>query len=548
MCYHIHNEEAILMASTVYQTDKRSGITYAYQSVSYWDKEKQQSRSKRSLIGRVDKETGKIVPTDGRGRKNNEGSVLAKRGPVPTMETARSFYGATYLLDAIGDKLGITDDVKQCFPNSYRQILSIAYYLILEDRNPLFRFEKWSSIHRHPYGKNITSQRSSDLFASITEAEKDMFFRLQGRRRTEKEFWAYDTTSISSYSEQLRQVQYGHNKESDPLPQLNLAMVFGEASNLPFYYRKLAGNIPDSKTVRNLLADLDILGFSKVKLVMDRGFFSEDNINGLYKEHLKFLMSVKISLAFVKKELDVIYNGFRTFEHYNEKYELYSHTVQAEWNYTQQRPNKGDVLTESRRIYIHYYHNIDKAAEDEKAFDKSLIALQRELESGKRIPEHENQYKKYFATKITPKRGTQITVKSEALMTAKRYYGFFALITNETMDSIAALEIYRNKDVVEKAFGNLKERLNMRRTLVSSEQSLDGKLFVEFVALIYLSYIKKQMQEHDLFKNYTLTGVLDKLDVIECFDSPGQKLRVGELLEKQKALYIDLGVRFPTSL
>ncbi len=54
-----------------------------------------------------------------------------------------------------------------------------------------------------------------------------------------------------------------------------------------------------------------------------------------------------------------------------------------------------------------------------------------------------------------------------------------------------ALEIYRNKDLVEQAFGNLKERLNLRRTLVSSEQSLDGKLFVEFVALIYLSYLKK---------------------------------------------------------
>ena len=48
-------------------------------------------------------------------------------------------------------------------------------------------------------------------------------------------------------------------------------------------------------------------------------------------------------------------------------------------------------------------------------------------------------------------------------------------------------------DFTEKAFGNLKERLNMRRTLVSSEQSLDGKLFVEFIALIYLSHIKKHM-------------------------------------------------------
>jgi len=60
------------------------------------------------------------------------------------------------------------------------------------------------------------------------------------------------------------------------------------------------------------------------------------------------------------------------------------------------------------------------------------------------------------------------------------------------MDAVTALELYRNKDVVEKAFGNLKELLNMRRALVSSEQSLDGKLFVQFVALIYLSYIKNR--------------------------------------------------------
>ena len=100
------------------------------------------------------------------------------------------------------------------------------------------------------------------------------------------------------------------------------------------------------------------------------------------------------------------------------------------------------------------------------------------------------------------------------------------------MDAVTALEIYRNKDVVEKAFGNLKERLNMRRTLVSSEQSLDGKLFTEFIALIYLSYIKKQMQEENLFKKYTLQSALDKLDVIECFEVSGQKLRVGEVLEK----------------
>src|SRR5262249_45636769 len=144
--------------------------------------------------------------------------------------------------------------------------------------------------------------------------------------------------------------------------------------------------------------------------------------------------------------------------------------------------------------------------------------------------------------------GTKAIVKKEAVLEAKRYYGFFALLTNETMDAVTALELYRNKDVVEKAFGNLKERLNLRRTLVSSEQSLDGKLFVEFVALIYLSYIKKQMQDHGLFKRYSLQQVLDKLDVIECFEIPGQNMQIAEILDKQKLIYEKLGVAIPVSL
>ena len=50
------------MASIVYQTDKKTGIKYAYESTSYWDKEKKQPRSKRKYIGKVDPETGEIIP------------------------------------------------------------------------------------------------------------------------------------------------------------------------------------------------------------------------------------------------------------------------------------------------------------------------------------------------------------------------------------------------------------------------------------------------------------------------------------------------------
>ena len=51
------------MACIVYQIDKKTGAKFAYESVSYWDKEKKQPRSKRKYLGKVDPETGEIIPS-----------------------------------------------------------------------------------------------------------------------------------------------------------------------------------------------------------------------------------------------------------------------------------------------------------------------------------------------------------------------------------------------------------------------------------------------------------------------------------------------------
>ena len=526
------------------QHDKRSGITYVYESTSYWDREKKQPRSKRKLIGKLDPATGEIVPTDGRGKNRGKKNIdnPARRGPVPVIQTERLFFGATYLFDQIGEITGVTADLRTCFPKNYKQILSIAYYLILEDQNPLFRFKKWAMLHRHPYGKDIPSQRSTEVFQSITEEAKMQFFRLQGKRRVEKEYWAYDSTSISSYSESLRQVRYGKNKDGEKLPQINLALIFGEESGLPFYYRKVAGNIPDVKTIRELLRELDILGYEKIKLVMDRGYYSVDNINALYKEHLKFLCGTSTALSFAKSFIREIASRKDHYEYYNSNLELYVFTKTIAWDYEQVRPYKGDVIHEERRMYLHLYFNPEKHSDDGKAFNRKMDTLKEELLSGKRVPEHEKDYRKFFTVKETPKRGISLTYNQDAIDAAHERYGFFVLISNEVKDPVTAISLYRMRDIVEKAFWNIKERLNMRRTLVSSESSLEGKLFVEFVALIYLSYIKNKMEEAGLFSRYTMHELLDELDVIECFLEPGKAPIQGEVLKKQEQIYRDLGV------
>ena len=531
----------------VYQKDKRVGITYAYESESYWDKEKKQARSRRKLIGRLNEETGEIIPTrDYRKKSEVIKQTALKPGPVPMTKIRRSFYGATYLLDQIGTLTGVEADLRACFPEIYKKILSLAYFLILEESNALSRFAHWQRLHIHPYGNDIPSQRSSELFQSIEEKDRAAFFEKQGRRRIEKEYWAFDITTISSYSTVLKQVKNGRNKEHDRLPQINLALLFGEKSSLPFYYRKLPGNISDVKTVKQLIREFDVMGYKKVKVVLDRGFYSKSNVDGLYKNHQKFVLGIKLSLKYVKDVLEEERENLKRWSNLSTQFGTYGICRTFDWEYEQERPYKGDVIREKRRAYLLLYYNPEKDAKDQADTNHYLTGLYNDLLEGNLKDYKAKDYEKYFHVTQTPKRGRKITPKEEVMYEDAKNYGYLALLSNEIKDPDEALSLYRSKDVVEKAFGDLKERLNFRRMQVSSELSLDGKLFVEFVALIYLSYLKKTMQDAKLFDTWTMQDLLDELDTIELFEAPEHGRLLGELTEKQLKIYNSLGVKPPS--
>jgi hypothetical protein len=530
----------------IYQICKKTGIKYAYENVSYWDKDKKQARSKRTLLGKVDPATREIVSTRNYTKGGSKGSSSPKRGPAPITEYRRVFYGATYLFDQIGKKIGIIEDLRSCFPDTYRKVLSIAYYLILEDNNALSRFTHWQRLHKHPHGGDIPSQRSSEFFQSIDEGGRMRFFGLQGRRRIENEYWAFDTTSISSYSETLRQVKNGHNKENDRLPQINVALLFGQDTGLPFYYRKLPGNVTDVMTVKRLVSEFDVMGYKGVRVVLDRGFYSKGNIDSLFHAHRKFLIGVRLGLSYVRDTLDNERENLQSWGNLDAQYGSYGICRRIEWDYEHQRPYKRDVVREKRRAYLMLFYNLERAAKEQSDMNEYLMGLHNDILNGTRKEHRAKDYDKYFKVSETPKRGLQVTPREDAMKTAARNYGYFALLSNEVSDPFEALSIYRSKDIAEKGFGNLKERLNFRRMEVSSELSLDGKLFVEFIALIFLSYVKKKMQVARLFEKWTLQGLLDELDSIELFEAPGHGRFLGEVTKKQDELYEFLGVNSPS--
>jgi transposase len=220
-------------------------------------------------------------------------------------------------------------------------------------------------------------------------------------------------------------------------------------------------------------------------------------------------------------------------------------TQTMDWPYEEASPRSGEIVQETRRMYAHIYYN-DQLATDEKIrFNKALDKLEDEIREGKRKEEHEKSYVKYFEVTDTPRRGVWIKPKQAAIDAARKNFGFFVLMSNGVKDSVEALNIYRSKDLIEKAFADLKDRLNMRRTSVSSEENMEGKLFLQFIGLIHLLYVKQAMDKAGLFKNYTMQELFDELDVIETYQQPGGAAYYGEMTAKQRNLYEALGVTPP---
>ena len=88
----------------VKQTNKRTGLTYAYESHSYRDPETHKPKSRRRLIGRVDDVTGEIIPTRGRRRKSGLDADLDS-----TSETTAE----TVQVDILKEKDAIITELRQ---------------------------------------------------------------------------------------------------------------------------------------------------------------------------------------------------------------------------------------------------------------------------------------------------------------------------------------------------------------------------------------------------------------------------------------------------
>lgn len=508
------------MAYRVNHYNKETGTTYVYEAVSHWDKEKKRPANKQVCVGKLDKETGAFIPS-----KRLDDKQAAVRDPKVTAEA--QIIGSSLILDKITDELGIDKILKKSSPDTYSHLLTMAYFLVAKG-GALSHCESWCKGHANPLGSVLISQRISDLLKRQTEDERQTFFRKWYEKISDNDYLCYDITSISSYSELNEYVKYGYNRDGEKLPQINLAMLFGQNSRLPVCYKRMPGSIPDVSTLKNFIKTLDYLNLAKLHMVMDRGFYSKTNIDELMECKHKFTIGIPIQRQWVQNIIDEYYEEIEMPDNYRkiDGETLYAKTKLYPWGETR------------KRTYVHVYYNAHAAAHVFDKFTEELLTYKEELKSGQIVKNHEEYYQRYFIIKETPKRGLKIEYNNDAIQKhRKRYAGFFVLLSNVTKDAMESLRIYRNKDVVENSFDDLKNQLDMKRLRVQNSLTMDGRLFVQFLALIYINAIRTKIAQNKELEHYTVRELLEEMDTLTKITYSGRYGSiVSDITKKQRTI------------
>ena len=470
------------------------GKTYVYYTVRAYRNAKGKPTSQRVSIGKYDDETGKLIP-------NRNYYEVYLHGTKLSMGTVKSC-GTYHAVCEICKQNGLEKILQKHFPESWTYLLTIAHYMMCEG-NVMYYLPDFQETRKSFCREEIDSEESSRIFASVDREAVQSFFRDWIRHRKNKEYIAYDVTSFSSYSKGMNNLEWGYNRDREKLPQINLAMYYGEESQLPLYYRVYPGSITDKTHLSYMVQDNEMLHCDTMRYVMDRGFYSENNLRTLTEKGCRFVIAMPSSLnlyrSLIEKNRDKIVN-------------------RSECRLGKGLPYAGCVeCTEyGFRMKVHLYYDAAKAAFEAERFYDELDRQENELKEMTEPPDRKLHYDKYFFINRSKDGKMGYRRNAEAIDKEIAGMGFFAIAeTDFTKSSAEILEIYRRRDVVEKSFDDLKNGLDMKRMHIQSEAVGEGKMFCAFLSLILRSCLQKHLRDFLREENLPFQKVLIELDKMQ---------------------------------
>lgn len=569
--------------------NKAGSVYYVYTYKNVWDRELKRSKSGESKkIGKIlggqkdgvicfdesflqERPEFRSFQVERKGKEyvftplNESGTTLTQLQEVKQLHAS-----ATWALDQLVAQSPVGEALKWAFPQrrDYLKILSICYFIILNQDNNISKYETFAEATRLPWGAPLAPSSISRVFRKIRNQQIETYFSVFRDELLEQQekygdkneiTLALDSTSGSNYViNNLLNLERHRYEDEDNVPLINLLALTEYESGIAFFYRAYDGKVPAAKTVSQVISENAGLSLKNVVFVSDKGYSDAKNINDCLRNKLGFLFNVQCAMpdSFAQELIDGEKENLRDLNRMDWLTKVFQITKEINWTFESDLV-EGQVTSkktkESTILYWHIYFNRQFVENARQGLIERIDRVREKIYNGEELDENELTLLEDVFEKHEEGDMISYTISNEKVDQKLRYKGYQMLVSDKISDARKAWCVYQERRILEDTFKTLKSRLSCVRNRVSDNESLIGKTFVQFLAtsieMIVRARLRKYLEEgkasDSLPTDYDpARGILDSLNnVMQTKFCEGYYF--GESAEQKRGLFEALGVSVP---
>ena len=471
------------------------GITYInYEYDRVYKPEKKYNIPKRTTIGKQCEDTPDMMYPNVNFLKYFPDQELPE-----TMEgTKRSSclrLGAYAVIKKIIDDYQLDNMIKNIIGRDTGLFLALAAYSIIAENNAGQYYPDCT--YNHPLftdGMRMYSDsKVSEFLKGITTDQSIDFLNQWNGSRDHREriYISYDSTNKACQAGDIEIAEFGHSKDGQNKPIINYAIAYDKNNREPLFYENYPGSIVDVSQLQYMLEKAKGYGYKKVGFILDRGYFSKGNIHYMDSCGYDFVIMAKGMKSFIS---DMILENKGSFENAR------SSSIR-EYGKNGMTIRRRLFPSDKKERYMHIYYSSYKYAGEKDAVEARIDRMAESLKKleGKQavvgtgfdkyfdlIYYHEGEEDQKF---MYGRERCEVIDREIALC------GYFVIITSKKMTATEALSLYKSRDESEKLFRGDKSYLGNKSLRVQSNESVNAKIFIEFVALIIRNKIYTSLKD-----------------------------------------------------
>ena len=564
----------------------RKGHTYVEAYRNEWDPEKKRSRiAQRKYVGVLDTTTGRVRL----GKKylsenpQYEGKILYyedkqlvertpeevqeeldKRVPSPLNEVVS--YGASAACWLVAQQSGMLEDLKKTFGAEVgADLLRLAVYQYL-DGGSMDCFEQWASQHWLPKARTFSGQRISEMLSKITHQDITSYLKLRNHRcvehfnkvKTQAEelkkpgprfrYLALDSTALSTYSVTISSAAYGYAKQNPELRQVNFTLGVDYLNGDVCYAYESEGSITDKSVYPHLMMDLHHNGYNlqDTVIVTDRGYQSIYNIQRLLDIEINYVCGVPLTEESVKQLFERYKSSLSNPAFLNGRLKVAARTSKE---LCEKATDSGPLHLSTS---LHLYKYPELAAQQAISLHQKIEEVLEKKNSGEKLHSADRSRVRNYIVENNKNVWVKNIKGLEEFLTRA---GCFAIRTNCIEDPFECLAVYKQRQIVETAFRQMKV-LNGNNRLRCTERTYIGKLLLFVIAqslrMRMLYTVKENEQRLDLdLPGDSLDKAMAMLKGIMAIRPPSKAVWAGRPISKKARDILELlGInnKFPRNL